>query len=373
MNLLIALVLCIQNPKPPLVNQKDVDEAIKKGADFLLQKVKDGLGMPSINADKGLSYEGIVLYTLVHAGVDVKDVTMQRLIETVKNQKVNRTYTAAMNACALMMVDPNKYREQLALIAQYLVDNQALNGQWGYGEAYDIPMPTLPVASGQGDTPAPAKVKFNVKRSKKIAAPQVGDNSNSQYAALGLWACSKAGAEYEQEVLDRAIKWWEGSQQPDGGWGYCWDGKHDEKMGTFGSMTAGGAGSLVILRKLRGHDPKSGPARKGIQWIADHWTVAKNPGAPQDREIWHYYYLYAMERLGDLFPTDKMGKYLWYAEGADFLIKNQKGGMWQSAPQALPIADTCFGILFLKRSMSVITTSAFGPKPPPKEDEDKDK
>ncbi len=357
----------VQDAKPPIINQNEVDNAIKKGAEYLISVARNGIPQVSINADKGVNYDGLVLYTLVHAGADLKDGAVRRLIDTVKNMKVNRTYTAAMNACALAMIDPDLYRKELAICAQYLVDTQCENGQWTYGPDYEVPVPVLPVASG--DTGGKAVgVKYAVKKSKKVAAPQVGDNSNSQYAALGLWAAAKSGADVEQGVLDKAIKWWEGSQQADGGWGYCWDGKHDDKQGSFGSMTAGGAGSVVILRRLKGQDGKATSAKKGMSWLAEHWSIPKNPNCPQDREIWSYYYLYALERLGDLFPVDKMGKHHWYAEGADHLIKSQKGGMWQYTGMSPALADTCFAILFLKRSMAVSTHSA-GDKPKVKEDD----
>jgi len=354
--LLCAILIMTQDPKPPLINQKDVDEAIKRGHDWLLSKVKEGLpGDVALNGGKGLTYDGLVLYTLKHAGCDVNDGTIQRLIATVKGAKPTRTYQVATHALALALIDPNKYRETLAIYAQYLVDQICDNGQWGYGDAYEVPVPAVPVASGEG---ASTTAKFKIKKSKKFTPAAVGDNSNTQYAALGLWACSKAGVEFDPEFLDRAIKWWETTQQPDGGWGYSDQGKFDDKHGTYGAMTAGGAGSLVILRKLRGHDPKSSAARKGIQWCVDHWAVDKNPATPQDRLWAHFYFLYALERLGDLFGTEKMGKHLWYAEGADYLLKTQKVGTWCGTNAGFMIPDTCFGVLFLKRSMAVATTSA---------------
>jgi hypothetical protein len=357
--LALALPAFAQDPRPPAVLQKDVDDAIKRGADFLMAKAKEGLpGDVPINGGKGLNYNGLVLYTLLHAGVDKDDGTVQRLAETVKNEKPARTYNVSMAACALAHLDANKYREQLAIWAQWLSDTQCDNGQWSYGEAYDVPMPKVPTASGSGTGGNAAAVKFPVKRSKRVG-PASGDNSNSQYAALGMWACSRAGVEFDSGVVDAALKWWEGCQQPDGGWGYNENGKFDEKHGTYGAMTAGGAGSLVILRKLKGHDPKSSAAKKGIAWLGANWSVEKHPRSPADREMFHYYHLYAVERLGDLFGTEKMGKWTWYAEGADWLLKQQRGGAWWGKDQGWIIADTCFAILFLHRSMAVKTVNPF--------------
>jgi hypothetical protein len=96
---------------------------------------------------------------------------------------------------------------------------------------------------------------------KKIAVVQrsrvskVGDNSNAQYAALGLRSCAEAGLVLDPRCLQDALHWWEGDQDRDGGWGYS-RGEDDAGRAT---MTAGGIGSLVIFHWML-HKPWAGDA-----------------------------------------------------------------------------------------------------------------
>ncbi len=344
----VLALLCAQDLPP---KQEDVDAAIEKGANWLLAKAGEGIPSDvSINAGLGLSYHGLVLYALNHAGVDRDHPGYRRLVEQVAATKITRTYTAACTAMALRAHDPTRYKEKIHECAQFLVDNQCENGQWNYGEAYEIPK--MPKVGDSGST----RVRLRVTRSKKRTTPiqKVGDNSNSQYAALGLHASWMAGLDIEEEVVKRAIQWWEDSQLEDGSWHYAEKGEIKPKEPGFGSMTAGGGSSIVLLRRIRGHTTY-GKAQKAMSWLGAHFTVSENPNAPEDRKRFHFYYLYALERLGDLYPSEKMGKHLWYAEGANWLVKNQKGGMWQWPQGGMEIPDTCFAILFLRRASKVAT------------------
>lgn len=345
---MLTLLLAIVPQVAP--SQNEIDKAIDAGAQWLLQKVSDGLpGNVPLNGEKGdLNFDALVLYTLIHAGVDKNNAVYKGLVTRVGNFKVTRTYMAATIAMALRAHDPGKYRAKIHECGQFLVDNQAVNGQWDYGQGYDIPKFEFGNDSG-------TKTKLRLTRCGKVQSPPHGDNSNSQYAALGLYACWMAGVEFDKDTVDKAIRWWETTQLSDGSWTYGFEGNGKHKDGGFGSMTAGGGSSVIMLRRIKGDTVKSSVARKAIDWVGANFTVTENPGGPEDRKRFHYYYLYAMERLGDLYPVEKMGKHLWYGEGADWLIKNQKGGMWQGPLGGMEIADTCFAILFLERATKVAT------------------
>jgi hypothetical protein len=212
----------------------------------------------------------------------------------------------------------------------------------------------MPKIDDSGST----KSRTRITRSTKAPVLQkAGDNSNSQYAALGLFSGWMAGFDPEKSTVDRALDWWERSQLGDGSWHYAEKG--DLKWGKnegFGSMTAGGGSSVIMLRRIRGDTVKPTVARKAIDWCAANFSVTENPGGPEDRKRFHYYWLYALERLGDLYPTEKMGKHAWYAQGANYLLKEQQaGGFWRGPQQGMEIADTCFAILFLERATKVAT------------------
>ena len=102
----------------------------------------------------------------------------------------------------------------------------------------------------------------------------------------------------------------------------------------------------------------------------ENFTVTDNPVVPPAPAMWHYYYLYGLERVGSLTGVRWVGKNDWYRLGADHLIGAQtKDGGWQSAAMAGKPADnteseivqTCFALLFLKRA----TTPPTVPITPP--------
>ena len=60
----------------------------------------------------------------------------------------------------------------------------------------------------------------------------------------------------------------------------------------------------------------------GVEWLRKHFTVQGNPPAtPADAGLWHYYYLYGLERAGRLSARRKIGEYDWYREGAKYLVQ----------------------------------------------------
>ncbi len=352
MNVLFVLTLTLLAQREPPPTQPEVDAAIERGSAWLMSYVKRGLPAEvSINSGKGLRYDSLVLYTLIHAGVDREEQAFQDLVRRVASRKITRTYTAACVAVALNALSPSKYRSKIYECAQFLVENQCLNGQWDYGRPVDLL--SLPEEDGER-----TKSKIRVPTASKLKQSLHGDNSNAQYAALGIYACWQAGFQFDKKFLTRAINWWEGSQRGDGSWNYCENGRNEASIAGFGAMTAGGGSSLIMLRKARGGSGRSSTARKAMAWLGAKFSVSDHPGAPQDRQRFHFYYLYALERLGDLSKTKKMGRHDWYAEGARWLLANQKeGGIWQGTQRGREIPETCFAILFLERAMKVATGS----------------
>ena len=54
----------------------------------------------------------------------------------------------------------------------------------------------------------------------KPGAPNVGDNSNTQFALLGLYEAERAGVPVNDKIWRLALNHWQKSQNPDGSWGY---------------------------------------------------------------------------------------------------------------------------------------------------------
>ena len=362
MTFLIALGLLASAPSQAKVDPSKVGDAVEKGGQALLAKVAGGLPL-SVNYNSGTqNFDELVFYALVHAGIDPSDKSFDKLLRQILTCPFKRTYQVSLIAMGLTALDPQKYQGRIAECAQYLTDLQCDNGQWDYGLEYTrATPPTKDVATGSGGSPPegpspapPPKAgtpggKIVIRRMRRGNA--VGDNSNSQYAAMGLRACLLAGCEIEKATLEKALAWWEKSQLEDGSWNYGYGGQINPKIPGYGSMTAGGVASIAIWRKALGQDPSgSKNLKKGLDWLGKTFSLTENPKEP-DTQQWFYYYLYALERVGDLTGQEHIGSHAWYDEGADLLLKTQNGGgMWIGRNFDFAISDTCFAILFLRRA-----------------------
>jgi hypothetical protein len=271
-------------------------------------------------------------------------------------------------------IDRVKHQEKIAQCAQFLVDNQCKNGQWSYGSpteyAKEVKVPTAPKAVVSADGKGGAagvtlakdgkpKILQHVAVKKMKEGPDSGDNSNSQYAALGLRACFDAGVTLPEGVVLLAVKWWRESQFRDKkedkkvattlslsgkieGWNYKDEASQPDQP-PYHAMTAGGVGALVIYDYMLDRKWKDDSfVKAGVNWLTVHYLMY----------IGNTYYLYALERSAILFGTEKIGDHFWYAEGAAALINAQSAdGSWGKDTDWFNTTwDTCFSVLFLRRA-----------------------
>jgi LPXTG-motif cell wall-anchored protein len=359
----------------PRVDQKKVDEAIVKGCEYLLDQIGKW-PVPKHPSGEATRYDELVLLTVLEAGWDRKDPRLQQLVRIVLAHPLDQTYNVSLRAMGLATLDPMRYQQELARCAQFLVDNQCDNGQWSYGKIVpDMPgsfpttdkgpIPNISTGLEGSEKPGKPPKQIEIKKRKGIG-PKTGDNSNSQYAALGLRACLTGLVVVPKETIQEAETWWEKHQKNDGGWSYGNPALADQ---SWGSMTAGAIGALTIYKYYRSRvwgektDWKSAPSiAKGVEWMAKHLDHAKNPSFPMGAGIWQHYWIYAIERAGRLLETEKFGAREWYPEPANWLLgRQQTNGNWprenwanEKAAQDrwIPgaISETCFAILFLRRA-----------------------
>jgi hypothetical protein len=353
-----------------------VEAAIRRGVEYLKQNpVGKGRG--------GNQLRELILLALVHSGVRPSDPVFAAMLRDMLEEDLAMTYRVALQAMVLEELDRVRYQKRIFQCAQFLVDNQAANGMWSYGQPTTYPEPATPswkdVATGPatiqpgqvvmfgdphpGEKP-PVKHKIQVQKQRDFG--RGGDNSNSQYAALGLRACHDAGIILPRDGVEKAQKWWHDSQcdhgaaaqgnatpggaGPSRGWSYSMKGS------PYGSMTAGAVAALSICDYILGVDwKKDEHLTAGNNWLRDNFSVTENPGRKQNH---HYYYLYGLERAGMLYGIETYGKREWYAEGAQYLVDNQGGdGQWGGS------LDTCFAILFLRRATRSLVESKDNSRP----------
>ncbi len=346
------------------VDQARVEAAIGRGAEWLCKDLDNTL--------KDYGWAGgnqcddvLILYALVKSGARFQArPEFQRVLQQCLERRLERTYRAAVLAMALEALDAPKYAGHIQNCAQFLIDNQSDNGQWDYGQAVDLPTPSLGpdrVATPGGNAGEAVKPRGNTTTKKKLTrrgkGRDDGDNSNTQYAILGLRSCEEAGFGIPNDTWRQALKWWEVTQQPDGGWNYA--PRHAE--GTYLAMTEGGLGSMVICMHYLQQNWK-GAQRISLayNYITQRFTCTDNTIEREgNAKSFQYYHLYAIERAGMLVGREVFGAHVWYREGSEYLLGQQKGdGSWESAfNHQKAVHDTAFAILFLSRATRPIVYS----------------
>jgi hypothetical protein len=377
----------------PEVNQVKVEQAIARGIAFL--KTSD-----SPDSAVGADSDELKLLTFIQGGVPETDAAFQALLKTCLDRKMEKTYRVSVLAMCLEEIDRDKYQPQLALCGQFLLDNIKANGGFSYGD----PTPAVPeagsVATKKGDAfkgkKAPgtidpnAKIKPEVtkhvvlKKTRDGGEGQRTDNSNSQYGALGIRACFESGIMFPKETIEKCREYWVKNQRTPAnsdpkaknvasggkaGFGWCYnEGEPCSKNGPpYSSMTAGAVGALCIYNHLLGKDWKKDKAViEGMNWLDTNYSMTQNVGPCEIAPVpdgWLYYYLYALERTGLLYDTTLIGKHDWYLDGYKTLLGAQKGnGSWDASHFIKPTWDTCFAILFLKRSTRPLVASTVSPR-----------
>jgi hypothetical protein len=191
-----------------------------------------------------------------------------------------------------------------------------------------------------------------------------GDNSNTQFALLALWAARRHEVITDQALL-ASYQRFIASQNFDNGWGYFPRANSSPSMTCVGLLgLAMGHGAAPDIIRANAKDPKDvvvKPALKDPKIQAGLKALARTIGDPaRDKAKANFapqnlYFLWSVERVAMLYDLKTIGGKDWYGWGAQILVHNQQAnGSWANSQHqyhgANPPLNTCFGLLFLKRS-----------------------
>lgn len=309
-----------QDPAP--VPQTAIDAAIDRGAAYLgTQQELDGSWRFESNQHVG-AMTGFAVYTLLQAGWNPEHQAVQRGLRFLDNLQPRSTYEAACMILAYGSADSERYAPRLQAITDQLLEWH--RGVWAYPWSVD-------------------------------------DVSNTHFGSLGLRYAQQVGCRVPEDAWEDTAKSMLRWQAKDGSFCYRQGGE-----ATL-SMTAAGLGILCMAREgLQRTAQDKKPSRqvreleegleKGLAWMASvdsipHGNWEGNSG----HRRWDYYYLYGLQRVGVLAPTETIAGKPWYQDGARWLIQKQaKDGHWATAyGEAQP--NTCLAILFLKRASTPLS------------------
>jgi len=333
------------------VTREEVERAIREGVRFLKGQQRDDGSWADVESDAKTGVSSLVTLALLTAGEKADSPTVRGALAYLRGfgpNDLNSTYAISLQTQVFAAAEPERDQLRIAANVNWLEqaqirpgDPQYWPGSWTYSES-------------------------------KHARP--GDNSNTQYALLGLFAASEAGVAVKPAVWDLARAYWERSQKRDGSWAYT-----PESSNSTASMTCAGVSSLIIsgLRRFQGQEflqgdriencGKGGANRSlqaGIDWLANHFQVGQNFGAGQQ---WKFYYLYGLERAGRLAGIRFFGQHDWYRIGAEELVheQNKLTGFWEgSLIERDRVLATSFALLFLAKGRAPVLINKLRHAPP---------
>ena len=322
--------------------QEAINRAIARGMGHLKRaQAPDGSWSgrmdKSANWLKGAPNGGLTalaLYALSASGLPADDLAIQRGVEWVRMVPAAywpdggaQTYSVSLLVLALTRIDPVGLRDLIHRYAGRIQRGQLSSGDW----TYELGGPTgTPTRSGD---PA-ARAAW-----RKGSLPRgIPDNSNTQFAVLGLWAAySLAGYDVPGRVWEKIKKHYVKGQFDSGAWSY-------RKVNKSASDTMTAAGIVSLIYAMAALDPrpealdrarKSGPVGLGLR--AFHASSKRRPG-----RLSNFYWLYSVERVGTVAGLAELD---WYIAGARHLISTQDdNGAWPRWSPAL-VKPATFGTM----------------------------
>ncbi|MFC1587739.1 hypothetical protein ACFL54_05460 [Planctomycetota bacterium] len=355
-----------------------IADAIKECADALAgnQDADGYIGDAVSKESHPMGSCALALLALLKSGADKDSPVVQKAFAYLRNLPLKKTYSVSLLCMAIEAfytpLDELKnsekdfakesikrkqrvlspvYKNWMTQAVNWLVTNQGKPGSWTYcpedGKAFD--------------------------------------NSNSQYAVLGLYAAARCGVFAEPKHWQAILKHWLNTQQQKGevyeriitvgdkrrsvvkrraqarGWAYL-EAKTDQVTYT---MTCGGVSSVAIalacLQQVNKGSAKSlaraaqASIQSGLAWLEKNYTLRQ-----EHIPMWYVYYMYGFERACVLNQTRYLGLRDWYREGAAILCTQPKlGNKNPSLSRWGEPIGTSFILLFLKRAtvpLSSVTT-----------------
>jgi len=331
-------------PEDELVNK--VRDSIKRGVTYLKKNINaqgnwEGVVLQFL-ADMEGGTTALVTLSLLNCGEKPDDPQIAKALDYLAGLPPRKTYVVGLQN---MVFAEARRPKDLAVIqrnADWLIE-KALGYQNGAGKlnGWSYPGNNLP------------------------------DNSNTQYALLGLYAAKQAGAKIEDRHWKAIQEYYTRTQAPAGFWRY----HNGTEFGGDGSasftMSVAGVCGLVIAgmgldQSAQQLDPATGIAAacgiyaedsalaRGMNWVASKFAF--NQGKSNS------YNIYGIERLGRLSGQRFIGKFDWYREGCVYLLGKQdaNGSIVVGAGiDGSEILSTAFCLLFLSKGRTPVLISKF--------------
>jgi hypothetical protein len=340
----------------PLVEQ--VKRAIARGVKYLrdVQRNDGSWEIDVTAAGMRGGWSSLAVLALLNAGVPADDPAVARGLDWLRRQEPGMTYVRALQTMVFAEAGRIEDRERIKQNVDWLIRARVLRGGQLHGWSYNQ---------------APAGT---------------GDNSNTQYALLGLHAGKSAGVPIPREVWESIRAYYTRTQQDDGGWLYSTRGAPHGAGSSLTMTTAGLSGLLIAGMELNegretirpdgtaescGVYKENEPVARALNWISGPAVDRFSLEMPKRT----FYNLYGIERAGRLSGQRFFGPHDWYREGCKFLVQRQhRDGSWSEPGfyDQWPVVSTSFALLFLSKGRTPVLVSKLVHGPWPRRQADTD-
>lgn len=319
-------------------SQVQVEAAIARGVAFL-KKEQGGEGgwTYSFNHNHDLGITALASLALLENGVEPTDPAIVKAVGVVRDlaEGSDLTYDLSLAILCLARVQKGQSGRNDAFIRRLAerIANGDDEGMW----TYQVPLSRVGGSRRAGLS----------SRRKRRFVSRLGDNSNTQFALLGIWAAGRHGFD-PNDALASIESHFRGTQTSDGRWGYVPGDQGTE------AMTCAGLMGLAISAARPALAERQTAHARGAALAADQVFSAALKAVSRDaRGVGSHsdiYYLWSLERVCVALGLRDLDGLDWYASGARELLRRQSldGGWPEEQWGRLP--NTCLALLFLRKA-----------------------
>lgn len=316
---------------------KAIDDAIKRGCDYLYSIQKDNNWEKSAAPNRQIertdpdggqwgSSTAMAVYALLCCGDHYEEPRLKAAVDFLLDADLIGVYAVAMRSQALAALPKSDriktvMKRDLDFLKKALRDTGTSRGFFDY------------IRDDQ--------------RTNRI------DQNISQFGVLGAWTLSETVEGFSMDDWKSIDQAWRSSQHEDGAWSY--NRNATDAYPKTVTLTAAGVSVMLMTQDVvnRGKSLDAGavltdPAiAKGLKWINDNYNALLD----NDKTVQNNTFsgLYAIERIGLASGYQHLGKVDWYKEGSDHLVKAQlRNGGWTGA------VNTSLSLIFLTHGRSPV-------------------
>ncbi len=338
--IVVGFIAALPNSYAYQAPEKLVDKvriSIDKGIQYLRDKEK-GNGNWELDAESNIrkgGWSSLAMLALLNCGVPPEDEMMRRGLEYLRNIPPSQTYTVGLQTMVFCLAKQPQDRDRIQRNVDWLKTAKLKDG-WSYSER---------------------------------ALLGAADNSNTQYALLGLHEALLYGIDVDRKLLEEVKKFFIDTQVNDGGWTYRGRGGL-----TTMTMTTAGLCNLLITgtdldlgkQKLKedgsaelcGVYEENRPVAQALRWVANNFPSKLTTERARATFQHPFYGLYGIERVGRLTGHRFIGGHDWYRLGCEYFTNIQMAdGRWDGEGRQFdhwPVVATSFSLLFLSKGRTPV-------------------